>query len=68
MEVFSAIHSRIVGPHECIDVAKSYSAPSVGFKMRVERRNAPVRVFPNLHFENLVKLRERPETKAMTGR
>lgn len=66
--VFSAIHCKIVGPHECIDVAKSYSAPSVGFAMRVERRNAPVRVFPNLHFDNVLKLRERPESRAVMGR
>lgn len=63
--VFSTIHCKITGAHTCIDVAQSYSVPSEGFAMRVERHNAPERHFPTLHFNKAVELLDRPITRAV---
>lgn len=63
--VFSAIHCKFTGAHTCVDVAKSYSVPSESFRMRVERRNAPTRHFPTLHFDKVIKLRDRRESHAV---
>lgn len=66
--VFSIVHCKITGAHTCIDVAKSYTVPSESFAMRVERHNAPERHFPTLHFDKVVALRDRIESRAVMGK
>lgn len=63
--VFSLVHSKITGAHTCVDVARSYTVPSEDFRMRVERRNAPERRFPTLHFDKAVELLDRPITRVV---